>query len=97
MSTRKNESQLRDLLSALTRDPRYKPKLYQKKIESAWKEIMGIWIDRETRSIRIKEGRLTIRIASSSLREELNFMKDKIREKVNTALDEDYVKEVIIK
>lgn len=97
MSTRKNELKLNDILTTMARDPRYKPKLYQKKIESSWKDLMGIWIDRETRSIRMKEGRLTLKISSSALREELHFMKDKIRDKVNELLGEEYVLEVVVK
>ena len=94
---RKNEARLGDLLSTLAQDPRYKPKLYQKKIENTWQEMMGVWVSQETRSIRIRDGRLTIRIASSALREELAFMKETIREKVNSALGEEFITEVVVK
>lgn len=95
--TRKNDQSLGEILGALVRDPRYKPKLYQKKIENAWQDMMGVWINRETRSIRMKNGTLTIRIASAALREELHFMRAAIREKINHLLGEEFVREVIIK
>ncbi len=97
MTTRKNESKLGDILNTLSQDPRYKPKLYQKKIENAWQDMMGVWINRETRSIRIKDGVLTLKISSAALREELDFMKEKICGKINEMLGEEYVREVVVK
>ena len=93
---RKNEAKLGDILGMLKADPRYKPKLYQKQIENAWQDIMGVWINRETRSIRVRDGKLTIRISSSALREELNFSRDQIRTKINGLLGEEYIREVVI-
>jgi hypothetical protein len=94
---RKNDQRLGDILKGLVRDPKYKAKLYQKKIENTWEETMGIWINRETRSIRIKDNVLVIRINSSALREELHFMRETIREKMNDLLGEEYVREVVVK
>lgn len=88
---------LGDILRNMQQDPRYKAKLLQKKIENGWLEIMGKWISRETRSIRVADGRLTLKIASAPLREELTFMKDQIRDKINTLLGEDYITEVIVR
>jgi hypothetical protein len=58
---------------------------------------MGVWINRETRSIRVRDGELTIKIASSALREELDFMRDQIKEKINFLVGEDYIKKVVIR
>jgi predicted nucleic acid-binding Zn ribbon protein len=97
MMMRKNDQKLGDILNTLVRDPKFKPKLYQKKIEQTWQDMMGVWINRETRSIRVKDGTLTIKISSSALREELHFMRDKIKEKINGMLGEDFIKEVVVK
>jgi len=96
MTVRKNEARLGDILGMLKTDPRYKPKLYQKQIENAWQDVMGVWINRETRSIRIRDGKLTIKIASSSLREELNFSREQVRSRINELLGEEYIQEVIV-
>jgi hypothetical protein len=94
---KRNDQKLGEILRILMRDPQYKPKLYQKKIEQAWQDMMGVWINRETRSIRLKDGTLTIRISSSALREELHFMREKIRERINGLLNEDFIEEVVVK
>ena len=97
MTMRKNDQMLGEIIAGLIKDPRYKSKLYQKKIEQGWQDIMGIWINRETRSIRLKDGTLTIRISSSSLREELHFMREQIREKMNALLGEEFIEDVVVK
>jgi hypothetical protein len=40
---------------------------------------------------------LTIKIASSALREELDYMREQIREKINGLVGEDYIREVVIR
>lgn len=97
MTMRKNDQKLGDIIGALVRDPKLKPKLYQKKIEQTWQDMMGVWITQETRSIRVKDGKLTLKIGSSALREELHFMRDTIKEKINGMLGEDFIKEVIVR
>ncbi|HLF62314.1 MAG TPA: DUF721 domain-containing protein [Saprospiraceae bacterium] len=97
MTMRKNDQKIGEILSALVQDPKFKPKLYQKKIEQTWQDVMGVWINRETRSLRVKDGTLTIKISSSALREELHFMRDKIKEKINGMLGEEFIKDVIVK
>lgn len=97
MTLRRNDQKIGEILGSLVQDPKFKPKLYQKKIEQTWQEMMGIWINRETRSIRVKDGVLTIKISSAALREELHFMREKIKEKINGFLGEEYIREVIVK
>lgn len=97
MTMRKNDQMLGEILAHLIQDPKYKAKLYQKKIEQAWQDVMGIWINRETRSIRVKEGSLIIKISSSALREELHFMREQIKEKINGLLGEEFIDEVVVK
>lgn len=97
MTMRKNDQTIGQILGYLLQDPKYKPKLFQKKIEQGWQDLMGVWVNRETRSIRVKDGVLTIRISSSVLREELHFMRDQIKDKINTLLGEAYIDEVIVK
>jgi len=97
MLTRKNDQKIGEILSVFKQDPKYKAKLYQKQIEQAWQEMMGVWVNRETKSLRVANSVLTIKISSAALREELSFMKDKIRERINTLLGEDYISEVVLR
>ena len=97
MAMRKNDQKIGEIIGSLMQDPKYKPKLYQKKIEQTWQDMMGVWVGRETRSIRVKDGVLTLRISSSALREELHFMREKIKERINAMLGENFIQEVVVK
>ena len=49
---KKNDHSLGDLVRKFSEDRRIKPHLYEKKVESAWSEIMGPWIKKETSVIK---------------------------------------------
>ena len=92
-----NDHTLSELLKLFSANPKLKPKLYQKKIEAAWLEVAGRWINNETQSIRLNGTVLTIYVESPALRQELHFSKDKILKRVNETIGEEYVKSVVIK
>jgi hypothetical protein len=66
-------------------------------IEDAWETIMGKTIARYTDKIQIHGNTLHISTSVAPLKQELLFQKDKIIERVNEALGEKVVKEVVIK
>ena len=94
---KKNDQPLSDLVRAFSQSKRIKPKLFQKKIEQGWQDMMGPWIQQETKSIRLKGQKLSIEIASAPLKQELHYAKDKIKERVNELLGEEYVEQVEIR
>lgn len=95
-SVQKNDYTLAELMKIFSASPKIKPKLYQKKIESAWLEVAGPWISKETHSIRLQEHTLIIRVNSAALRQELHFSKEKILERVNDQIGEEYVTDVVV-
>ena len=94
---KKNDHPLSELVQQFAQSDKIKPDLYRKKIEHAWLEIMGRWVNQETRSIRLREGKLTLEIQSGALRQELHFARDKIKEKINEFLEEDYITSVVVR
>ena len=66
-------------------------------IEDVWEEIMGKTIARYTDKIQIINNTLIIYTSVGPLKQELMYQKSKIIERVNEALHENAVKEVIIK
>ena len=93
----KNDKSLGDLLKVVSEEQRLKPDLIRKRVESAWSEIMGDWISRETDQMSIRSGVLYIRINSAALRQELHFSNEQIRDRLNEFLGETYIKEVVIR
>lgn len=66
-------------------------------IEEVWEQIMGKTVARYTDKISIHGHTLYINTAIAPLRQELLFQKDAIVRRVNEALGEVVIKEVVIK
>ena len=79
-----NQSQLKGSIQAL-------------QIEEVWEQIMGKTVARYTDKIQIHGHTLYVNTAVAPLRQELIFQKDKIIQRVNEALGENVIKEVVIK
>jgi hypothetical protein len=65
-------------------------------VEDAWEKIMGKTIARYTDKIRIINTTLFITTNVAPLKNELLYQKDKIIERVNEALGEKVITEVVI-
>ena len=66
-------------------------------IEQAWEKIMGKTIARYTDKIEIKNQTLFITSSVAPLKNELLYQKKKIMERVNEALGEKIITEVVIR
>ena len=66
-------------------------------IEEIWEQLMGKTVARYTDRIRIHGQTLYIETAIAPLRQELLFQKDVIVQRVNEALGEKIVSEVVIR
>ena len=66
-------------------------------IEDVWEQIMGKTVARYTDKIRIHGGVLYIDTAIAPLRQELLYQKEVIAKRVNEALGEVVIKEVVIR
>lgn len=65
-------------------------------IESVWEDIMGKTIARYTDKIQIIQNTLFIYTSVAPLKQELQFQKSKIIERVNEAMQEKVIHEVVI-
>ena len=65
-------------------------------IEEIWEKLMGKTISKYTEKIQIHGNRLYITTFVAPLKQELIYQKDTIRQRVNEALGEKIIKEVII-
>ena len=66
-------------------------------IESIWEEVMGKTIARYTDKIQIINATLFIYTSIGALKQELIYQKPKIIERINEALHEKVITDVIIK
>ena len=66
-------------------------------IEDAWEEIMGKTVARYTDKLQIIGDKLIITTSVAPLKNELIYQREKIKQRVNEALKQKVISEVIIK
>lgn len=92
-----SEISIADALKEFLKQSKLKTGIQALQIEDAWEKIMGKTIAKYTDKIEIINQTLFISSAVAPLKNELLYQKEKIIERVNEALGEKVVKEVVIK
>jgi predicted nucleic acid-binding Zn ribbon protein len=92
-----SEYSIGDALKKFLDQSRIKGSIQALQIEEAWEQIMGKTIARYTEKIQIHGHTLYINTSVAPLRQELLYQKEKILQRVNEALGERLIKDVVIK
>jgi hypothetical protein len=91
------ELSLQEAIQQFLKKSRLKTGIQALRIEEVWEEIMGKTIAKYTEKIQIINSTLYISTTVAPLKNELLYQKDQILQRVNEALGEQLVKEVVIK
>lgn len=91
------EYSLGDALKEFLNKSRMKGDIQALQIDEAWEQIMGKTIARYTDKLQIIGDRLIITTHVAPLKNELVYQKEKIMQRVNEALGNKVIKEVIVK
>ncbi len=90
------EISIGDAIKAFLNKSRLKTGIQALQIEQVWESMMGKTIAKYTDKIQIVNHTLFIRTNVGPLKQELMYQKEKIIERVNEALGEKVIKEVVI-
>ena len=88
---------MQDAIQQFLKQSRLKGSIQALQIEDVWEQIMGKTIARYTDKIQIINQTLFISSTIAPLKNELLYQKEKIIERVNEALGEKVINEVVIK
>ena len=91
------EFSMQDAMQQFLKQSRLKGSIQALQIEDAWEKIMGKTIAKYTDKIQIVNNTLFISSTVATLRNELLYQKDTIIARVNEALGEKLIKDVVIK
>lgn len=91
------EISLQDAINQFLQKSRLKSGIQALRIEDVWEEIMGKTVSKYTDKIQIINSTLFVSTQVAPLKNELLYQKEKIIERVNEALGEKTVKEVVIR
>jgi len=92
-----SEYSLGDALKKFLSQSRLKGDIQALQIEEVWEKLMGKTIARYTEKIQIHGHTLYITTSVAPLKQELTYQKEKIIQRINEAMGEKVVKEVVIK
>ena len=91
------EFSMQDAIKQFLKQSRLKGSIQSLQIEDVWEQIMGKTIARYTDKIQIINHTLFISSTVAPLKNELLYQKEKIIERVNEALGEKAINDVVIR
>jgi hypothetical protein len=91
------EFSMKDAMKQFLNQSRLKGDVQALQIEEVWDKLMGKTISKYTESIKIIHHTLFITTTVAPLKQELVYQKDNIIKRVNEALGENTIREVVIK
>ena len=91
------EISLQDAIQQFLNKSRLRSGIQALRIEDIWEEVMGKTIAKYTDKIQVINHTLYITSTVATLKNELLYQKEKIIERVNEALGEKLVKEVVVR
>lgn len=92
-----SETSLQDAIQQFLQKSRLKSGIQAARIEEVWEQLMGKTIAKYTDKIQIINHTLFITTAVAPLKNELLYQKENIIQKVNEAMGEKVISEVVIK
>lgn len=90
------EYSIKEAMQEFLKGSRIKGGIQSLQIEDVWEEIMGKTIARYTDKLQIIGDKLIISTSVAPLKNELKYQKEKIKQRVNEALQQKVINEVII-
>jgi hypothetical protein len=90
------EFSLSDAIQQFLDQSRIKGDIQALQIEDIWEQVMGKTIARYTDKLQLFGDRLVVTTNVAPLKQELNYQKEKIIQRVNEAMGQKIIREVII-
>jgi hypothetical protein len=90
------EFSIGDAINEFLNQSRIKGCIQALQIEDSWEQIMGKTVARYTDKIQIIGDKLIVTTSVAPLKHELIYQKEKIKQRVNEALGQRVIKDVII-
>lgn len=94
---KQNDQPISQVIQQVLERYRLEEKVNEVKLIRNWEKLMGKTIAKYTQEIYVSKKRLFLRVASSPLKQELSYSRNKIIELVNGEIGEGYINEVIIR
>lgn len=93
---RSNEQSITDAVDRLIDAYGMREKMDELDITTQWDKTVGAMVARHTVAVRLKRGKLFVKVDSAPLRQELTFMREALAEVLNQKAGRAVVQEIIL-
>jgi hypothetical protein len=94
---KQNDLTLQDAMKSMLREYRLENQVNETRVKAIWEQVMGKTIATYTSNISVQKNILYLTVLSAPLKQELLYAKDAIRKRVNEAVGEEYIREVVVR
>ena len=91
---RKNDQTMKEAVDRLVDAYGLREKLDEKAVASLWDELAGGMVAKHTVAVKLRRGKLHIKVDSAPLRQELTFMREGLANTINEKLGRKVVDQV---
>ena len=88
---------LKEVLSEFSKQKGVRKGMDRVRVEQVWKESMGQYVNRYTRSLRLEGQTLVVEISNATLKQEMQYALPAILEKLNAALEQAPIKKIVLR
>ncbi len=96
MKRKQNDIKIGDALTELLDTYKLNGKLNEIKIVEGWKSTLGTMINNHTKSIKVQNGKLFVKLDNAALKNELSYSKTKLIQSLNEYVGTEVIQEIII-
>ncbi|QSS97465.1 DUF721 domain-containing protein [Psychroflexus sp. ALD_RP9] len=93
----REEQSMKDLLGAFKKNLKLEKGLNKVEVEELWFKELGSGIKTYTEKVTFTNGKLIVKLSSSTLREELSYGKSKLVARLNEQLQQPLIEQIILR
>lgn len=91
---RSNETTLKEAMDRLVDAFGLREKLDEQAVASIWDDVVGGMVARHTVAVKLRKGKLYVKVDSAPLRQELTFMREALAATINQRIGRQVVEKV---
>lgn len=92
-----NQNTIGELIKAFYEEHKGPAYLDEQKLINSWKDVVGPFIAQYTKDLYIKNGVLSVKVTSDSLRTELGYSKSVLCKNLNAVVGREVITEIVFK
>lgn len=94
---KKEIKRIDSLLQQFVKSNKLEKGLAEYRLKQSWNELLGIMVEKKTKSLQIRNRKLFVTLYSSVVRNELEMIKDTLISRLNEAAGMDVIDDIVLR